>query len=113
MSSKCWFTFTWTKPKKVLQASSPVLNERLDQLWSQAGKGVVMTAWKSKALTFLWHFSAVLCIWELEVQVWGEGPEKVQDVGSAVITKDAFGLDTRAKLHRAVVVVKDLVTLDS
>lgn len=113
MSSMCWFTFTWTKPKKVLHASSPVLNEGFDQLCSQAGKDVVMTAWISKALTFLWHLSAVLCIWKLEVQVRGEGPEKVQDVGSTVITKDAFGLDTRAKLHWAVVMVKDLVTLDS
>lgn len=90
-----------------------MLNKGLDQLWSQAGKGVVMTPWISKALTFLWHLSAALCVWELEVQVWGEGPEKIQDVGSAVITKDAFGLDARAKLHRAVVMVKDLVTLDS
>lgn len=90
-----------------------MLDEGLYQLRSQAGQAVMMMTWITKALTLLWHLPTLLCVRELEVKVRGEGPEKVQDVGSAVITQDAFGLDARAKLHRAVVVVEHPVTLDS
>lgn len=90
-----------------------MLDKGLYQLRSQAGQAVMMTTWITKALTLLWHLPTLLCLRELEVKVRGEGPEKVQDVGSAVIAQDAFGLDARAKLHRAVVVVEHPVTLDS
>lgn len=90
-----------------------MLDEGLYQLWSQAGQAVMVTPWITEALTLLRHLLTLLCLWELEVKVRGEGPEKVQDVGSAVITQDAFGLDARAELHWAVIVVKHLVTLDS
>lgn len=96
-----------------ISSSSPVLDEGLYQLWSQAGQAVIMSLWVTKALTLLRHLHLLLCLWELEVKVRGEGPEEVQDVGSSIITQDAFGLNARAKLHWAVAVVEHLVTLDS
>lgn len=90
-----------------------MLDEGLYQLWSQAGQAVMMLPWVTKALTLFRHLPPLLCLWELEVKVGGEGSEKVQDVGSSVITQDAFGLDARAKLHWAAAVVEHLVTLDS
>lgn len=96
-----------------ISSSLPVLDEGLYQLQSQAGQAVMMSPWETKALTLLRHLRALLCVWQLEVKVGGEGAEKVQDVGSSVITQDAFGLDAGAKLHWAVAVVEHLVTLDS
>lgn len=94
-------------------SSSPVLDKGLYQLWSQAGKAVMMLPRVTKALTLFWHLAALCCLYELVVKVRGEGPEKVQDVGSSIVTQDAFGLYARAKLHWAVPVVEHLVTLDS
>lgn len=90
-----------------------MLDEGLDQLWSQAGQAVTVSPWVTRDLALLWHLPPLLCLLELEVGVRGEGPEEVQDVRSSVITQDAFGLDARAKLHWDVVVVEHLVTLDS
>lgn len=90
-----------------------MLDEGLDQLWSQAGQAVTMLPWVTETLTHLRHLPPLLRHWVLEVKVGGEGPEKVQYVRSSVITQDAFGLDAGAELHRAVAVVEHVVTLDS
>lgn len=101
---------------KRLQISycSPVLDKGLYQLWSQAGQTVTMLLWVTKVLTLLRHlFPCHLILVELEVKIGGGGSQKIQDVSSSIVTQDAFGLYTRAKLHWTVVVVEHLVTLDS
>lgn len=90
-----------------------MLDEGLDQLWSQAGQAVPMLPWVTKTLTHLRHLPPLLRRRVLEVKVGGESPEKVQYVRSSIITQDAFGLDARAKLRWAVTVVEHVVTLDS
>ncbi|TNN66418.1 hypothetical protein EYF80_023325 [Liparis tanakae] len=85
-----------------------MLDEGLHQLWSQTGQAVMVSPWVTKDQTLLRHLPPLLCLWELEVKVRGEGSEEVQNVWPSVITQDAFGLDARAKLHRAVALVEHL-----
>lgn len=94
-------------------SSSPVLDEGLYQLWSQAGQAVRMMLWITKLPTSLWGLPTTLCVCELEVEVRRKGPEEVQDVGSAVVTQDAFGLNAGAQLHLHVVLVEHLVALNA
>lgn len=90
-----------------------MLCEGLYQLWPEAGQAVAVTSREAGAHTLLWRLGVLFCLGELEVQVRREGAEKVQDVGPAVVTHDAFGLHAGAQLHRAVIVVEHLVALYS
>lgn len=76
--------------------SSPVLDESLHQLWPQAGQAVRMMSWITILATVLWNVPSNFYVWELEVEIWWKSPEKIQDVGSAVVTQDTFGLNARA-----------------
>lgn len=90
-----------------------MLCESLYQLWPESGQAVAVTSREARASTLFWCLGILLHLWELEVKVRREGVEEVQDVGPAVVTHDAFGLHTGAKLHWAVVLVEHSVLLDS
>lgn len=107
------FHYGFFLSKNQTSSSLPVLDEGLHQLRSQAGQAVRMMSWITKLPAFFWNLPSILCVWELEVEVRWKSPEKVQDIGSAVITQDAFGLNARAELDLHVVVVKHLVALNS
>lgn len=87
----------------------PVLDEGLNELLSEAGQAVAVLAGETLSHTLR---GKLLPFHRQEVQVGGEGPQKVQDVVASIVANYALTLNRGTQLHGLILLIQHIVSLN-